>query len=135
MSSDAENISERVEQLVSGAIDETRELVAALPDELFTLRKRVRELEAQLAARLDPTPEETPEYCIESEAMDVEAKFCGEVGDWLMVVGLEHARRRGCKHRNVDCIEAEDVEYAAQHLRAVMKLATPPAQLAAQLEE
>lgn len=38
-------------ELVKGAIDETRELVRSLPEELFVLRKKVSELE-EIAAQL-----------------------------------------------------------------------------------
>lgn len=42
--------AEGVTELISGAINETRELVAALPEELFELRKLCREQKAQLDA-------------------------------------------------------------------------------------
>jgi len=41
---------ESTDQLIRSAVNETRELVAALPEELFTLRKKCRQQDAALAA-------------------------------------------------------------------------------------
>lgn len=78
--------SQTTDQLIRGAIDETRELVAALPQELFDLRKENAALRAQLTAARELRSRLTMQHNKETGRISYTVTQCA-VAEFDSVVG------------------------------------------------